>query len=355
MRPAGFFGILCLFMAVAQATATIPPESDSLQLVVVAPPGDDHFAWAAARRLQDTAAGDGLTLVVETAPVTETPGSAPDLFVMPVRSLATQVAALQVLELPLLFPSLQAVHRAVDGDLGAALAREARSRGWEIVGWWDEGMHVLSGLKRYDQVRNLRIRDFLLTRTDPVAERQFEYWKAYTRRIDPQDREAVLRECVIASRATTLQQVVREQLFRVHLAVSLSYHRYEGWVVIAPVARWEKLDDAARDKLKNALRSTTTWQRADAQRREAAALVELQRIGMTVYEVDDAEREAFRKPLPELTGLLPGELDAKTRKELVRLASVAAAAVAGPAGGAADARRNPAPGAEAGKGDQRGH
>jgi len=355
MRRARFFGILCLFVGVALAIAATPPESDALQLAVVAPPGDDHFAWTAARRLQQNAADRNLELVVETASVTESSGSVPDLLFMPVRSLATQVDALQVLELPFLFPSLEAVHSAVDGELGALLAREARVRGWEILAWWDEGMHVLSGLKRYDRVRNLKIREFLITRPDPVAEKQFRYWKAYARRVDPQDRDAVLRECLIASRAATLQEIVREQLYRVHLSMSLTNHRYEGWVVVAPRERWTLVDEQTRNKLKAVLAETTAWQREDARQREAAALGKLKSVGMTIYEVDAAEREAFRKPLPAFAELLPDALDARKKENLIRLASPGAATVVAPASGAAaEALREPAPGTEARQGDQQG-
>ena len=357
MRPVAFVGIYCLLAAVVQATAANSPDLDPLQLAVVAPLGEEHFARVASGRLQRTAEEGGLALVVKTASVTGAPGTDPDLFVMPVRSLATQVPALQVLELPFFYPSLEAVHQAVDGGLGASLAREARARGWEIVAWWDEGMHVLSGLKRYDRVRNLKIREFLVTRPDPVAEKQFSYWKAYARRIDPQDRQAVLRECLIASRGATLQEIMREELFRVHLAISLSKHRYEGWVVVAPRERWTALDDQTRNTLQAALLKTTIWQREDVRQREAAALAELQRLGMRVYEVDEAERNAFRQPLPAPAGLLPGELDAQTKKELIRLASAGATAVVGPAAGAAaaDERLEPTPGAEDRQGNQRGH
>jgi TRAP-type C4-dicarboxylate transport system substrate-binding protein len=353
MRPVGFFGILCLLTAVVEATATASSDTDPLRLAVVAPPGEDHFARVAAGRLQQIALEGGLELVVETAPVTEAPDAVPDLFIMPVRSLATQVPALQVLELPFLFPSLEAVHPAVDGELGALLAREARARGWEIVAWWDEGMHVLSGLKRYDRVRNLKIREFLITRPDPVAEKQFRYWKAYARRVDPQDREAVLRECLIASRAATLQEIAREQLYRVHLSMSLTNHRYEGWVVVAPRERWTRLDEQTRKELNAVLREMTTWQRDDARRREAAALAELKSVGMTIHEVDAAEREAFRKPLPAFAELLPDALDTEMKRELLRLASVGTAAVVAPASGAAaDTLREPAPATEARQGDQ---
>ena len=354
MRVAALIGISWLISAVAPAPAAVSVPAP-VKLAVVAPADDDHFARAAARRLRQIAAEEELELVVITASVSEDTGSLPDIFLMPVRSLATQVPELQVLELPFLFPSLDVVHRAVDGDLGAALARGARARGWEIMAWWDEGMHVLSGLKRYDRVRNLKIREFLVTRADPVAEKQFRYWRAHARRIDRQDRETVLRECLIASRAATLLQILHEQLYRVHLAVSLSNHRYEGWVVVAPEERSDGFTGETMRKLRAALGRATAWQRADARQRQADALAELRRAGMTVYEVDDAEREAFRQPLPDLAVLLPDRLDIQTRRALVALASAGAATVAGTAGGGAAAQpdHGPAPAADSGEDDQR--
>jgi C4-dicarboxylate-binding protein DctP len=273
----------------------------------------------------------------------------PELLLMPVRSLATQVPALQVLELPFFYPTLEAVHNRLDGKLGEHLASEARRRGWEIVAYWDEGMHVFSGLKRYDRVRNLKAREFLITRLDPVAEKQFQYWKASARRIDPEDRQTVLSECLIANRATTLQEIVREQLYRVHLAMSLTNLRYEGWVLVASTEAWVRFDAASRQKLSAVVHETTAWQRNDALQREVAALAELKAAGMTIYEVDVEEREAFRRALPEWAELLPDELGAQKKRELIELASAGTTAVVGPASGAAatDARRDPAPGTEA--------
>ena len=348
MRPIAFIPVFCLMAAVAPSSATAVSGPDPVRLALVAPTEDDHFAHAAARHLQRSALEEDLDLVPETASATEAPASLPDLFLMPLRSLAAQVLELQVLELPFLFPSLEAVHRAVDGELGASLAHASRARGWEVLAWWDEGMHVLSGLKRYDRVRNLKVREFLITRPDPVAEKQFAYWRAYPRRIDRQDRESVLRECLIASRAATLQRIVREELFRVHLAVSLSNHRYEGWVLVAPR---DRLDAQTRQKLQAALQRTTAWQRADARQREAAALAELRRAGMTIYELDDAELAAFRAPLPDLAEMLPDTLDARRRQALVRQASAGTAAVGG-GGAAAQPGRAAAPAADDGEDDQ---
>ena len=347
MRPARLRGLSLIFMAaMAQPIAAPVSLPEPVRVAVVAPSDQDHLAWDGARRLRETAQGSGLEVAVETAALIHPDESLPDLFVMPVRSLASQVPALQVLELPFFYTSMGAVHGALDSGLGDYLTEEAREHGWEILAYWDEGLHILSAVKSYDRVGNLKGREFLITRPDPVAAKQFRYWKATARRIDPQDREMVLSECLIAGRAATLQEVVHEQLYRVHLSLSLTNHRYEGWVVVAAAGRWSDLDAATRQRLKAALRETTVWQRNDAQAREAAALAELQRRGMTIYELDAEEREAFRKALPNYAELLTDELDAQQKRELIELASTGAAAVAGFGAAAPEARHDPAPGAE---------
>jgi len=338
-----------LLVALVLGVSTTGAESKSVRVAVVAPLDGYELPWEAATQLQRAAKVQGLGVTIGPAALTGPPPSGGDLYVMPVRSLATQVPAFQILELPFFYASLEAVHQHLDGDLGKYLAVEARAHDWEVLAYWDEGMHVFSGLKHYERVRNLKAREFLITRPDPVAEKQFKYWKADARRIDPKDRQAVLRECVIASRGATLQEVLRERLYQVHFALSLSNHRYEGWILVAPVDAWLHFDDATRQKLKAIVNETTAWQRNDAQRRETAALAELKRTGMTVYEVDEAEREAFRGALPDWVELLPDELDSQKKHMLIELASPRAAAIARSAGGPAltDARSDPAPGAEA--------
>jgi len=327
--------LFCVMAAASAAAFATEADRIPLRVAVVAPAEQAHFAWAAARELERVAARKGIVLSVESAPRTGSAENTWDLMILPVRSLAAQVPALQVLELPFFYPSLAAVRSKLDGALGERLGAEASKRGWKIAAFWDEGMHILSGLKRYDRVRNLKAREFLITRPDPVAERQFRYWKADARRVDPEDREAVLRECLIASRSTTLQEVMREQLYRVHLTMSLTNHRYEGWVVIAPLERWNQLDAATQRELEeDALRETTAWQRRDAEARDAAAVAELKRLGMTIQEVDEAEREAFRAALPDWPDLLSDDLSEQQKRELIGLASVGTAAASAAFGSA---------------------
>ena len=319
---------LLMFVTAAVSAAVFASEGSAkpVRLAVVGHADETHFTKAAVAQLERVAAEKGIEVTVAPAPLAGTTEFAWDLMLMPVRSLANRVPALEILELPFFYPSLDAVRANLDGALGERLDAEANERGWKVVAFWDEGMHIFSGIKRFDRVRNLKAREFLITRPDPVAERQFAYWKADARRINPENREAVLRECLIANRAATLQEVVREQLYRVHLTMSLTNHRYEGWVVVAPRGRWLQFDASRRQGLAEVFKQTTVWQRRDVEAREAAAREKLRQSRMTLYDVDSTQREAFRAALPDWAELLSDSLSEEQKRELIAMASAGTAA-----------------------------
>ena len=71
--------------------------------------------------------------------------------------LGDRVPELNVLETPFLFTDLAAAHRALDGELGQALARAVRARtGFEVLGFWDNGFrHMTNRLRPIRAPRRL--------------------------------------------------------------------------------------------------------------------------------------------------------------------------------------------------------
>lgn len=316
--------ILCTLLATAGAHApAVAADAPDFHLSVVTHESG-HFSWDAAARLVQTAGESGLRIQPELAakPGEQMPGAGtPDLILMPLRSLATQVPALEILELPFLFTGVDAIHQAFDNDLGQLLREQARQQGWELLALWDEGMQMLSGNRRYDRAINLTGMEFILLRNDPVAVRQFTALDAWTRTVQPQTREQLLRECMIGSRSASLQRLWYERLDRVHLDLSLTAHRYEGWVVITPSANWSRHNEKDKAALLQALSSTTQWQRADAQQREANALEQLKTSGMRIHTLDAEQRVAFIERLPTRDTLLSDTLKPSLRQKLVAAAT----------------------------------
>ncbi len=306
------------------AVASLQAEPSALRLLVIAP-DTDHIAWASAKQFTGKAGQQvSIDAVLASTPDSPQANLEPDLLLMPLRSLATQVPALEVLELPFFYPDISAVQHAQDGELGRVLKQKARQSGWEILAFLDEGMHVMSGNRRYDRRINLTGMRFVELRPDPMAKKQFLAFDAWTETASPQSQQQLLQQCRVGSRTTSLQKLWSERLDRVHLSLSLSRHRYEGWVLIVPEARWQSLPVTLRSQLELLANDLTLWQRQEALRREAQALENLKQSGMTVHTLSDAQRQDFRDRLPLWRDLLSDQLPLDERKALV------AAATAGP-------------------------
>jgi len=328
-----------LSAAVVHATAAFSSDDTVHVHIDVVVPDEAHHAWAIPRQLYELAAAAEINITFRIAP-REGRTLAADFMLLPLRSLASQVPELQVLELPFFYAGLDGVHRALDGPLSAELQRVARASGWEILAILDEGMQVMSGPRRYDRAGNFLGMEFILTRPDPMAEQLLSVLNANLRHIEPQDSEEVMRECAIASRATSLPQMQREKLFLVHQNLALTYHRYEGWVIVAPAKRWANLDTRDRSKLRHVFEQLTRWQREQAAKRTDAILASFRKDGLLLHQVDDEERAAFQRALPVPTELLPEALDGAMRAHLVRLVSAGATAGAAAPG---DEVPDPAP------------
>lgn len=281
----------------------------------VAAPDEGHIAAISARRLAGSAAG--LTLAYPAGPGP----AAARLHVLPLNELAREVPELGVAQLPFFYPDLAAVHRALDGEPGRTLRAAARARGWEILAFWDEGLQVMSGNLAYTEPQRLRGMEFLLLRDDPMAEIELRALDVWSRRARPASLAQLHKECVVGSRSATLQQIRREQLARVHLDLTLTRHRYEGWVVAMRSEAWGALQAGERAALTERLDGMRAWQRGQAEKAEAAALADLVKSGMTAHPLPPQTWRVYRALQPEWERFLPEALPRESRLGLVVLAA----------------------------------
>ena len=285
--------------------------------VTVATADPTGMAWSAADKWRSMAP---ITLSLHAQPGDEIPSEA-DIVIVPVPVFAGQIPAASVLDLPFLFPDMEEVHRALDGQLGMALQQASKNGGWHLLAIWDEGMQSLSGNQPYNQVQNLAGIEFAVTRLDPVEEKTFKALDAWTRNVRSNALERMAQECLVNSRSATLQEMWHENLYRVHLNLTLTQHRYEGWVVAIPNRKWKKLSNAFRRKLVASVRETTSWERKESAQREARSLQQLQEAGLDTVEMSTSERDAMRARLVPLEHLLPDAVSPSLGRHLLALAA----------------------------------
>lgn len=317
-----------LFLALGAAAAAAAAAEPMAAAVEVRAPDAAHVAWASTAFLAESAGARGIQL----SPILASPSTSSDreLVVMTIHEFARLVPAVSVLELPFFYRDLPALHRAVDGRLGIELHSAARERGWELLAIWDEGMELLSGNVPYLQPQVLSGKEFVIFRDDPIAEKNFLALDVWTRRATPASLAQLQTECVVSGRSVTAQQVEREQLARVHLDVTLSRHRYVGWVVAMSAESWSRLDPRVRSALTDALREMSVRQRERARDEEDRALVALKRDGMTTYPLPPESWQRYRQMQPAWESFLPEALPHKERQRLVEVATMSAAPVAKP-------------------------
>ena len=115
--------------------------------------------------------------------------------------------------------------------------------------------------------------------------------------------------------------MVRERLARVHLDVTLSRHRYEGWAVAMPAAAWVALTPSQRDGISAALGALAGWQRERAIEEEQAALQALVKDGMKTHRLAAETWRRYRAMQPDWDSFRPAGVQPGLWRRLVMLAA----------------------------------
>ena len=320
-----------LLLAVSCCIASPAQAATTLQLEVPAllPPSLQGVPDRLAEAL------DGVGMILRIVPasgngkVEASSADAPLLKLRPLTAVQQQVPSAAAPTLPFLYRNLQQLHSQLDGDLGERIRRDAQDQGWTLLAFWDDGLRVFSGNKRYDRLPNLTGTEFLLLTDDPAAERQFTAFDAWTRRVDPRDQEDFLRECLVGSREATPREILDEELFRVHLDLSRTEHRYQGWVVMAESSDWSALPPATRAQIEESIDEVTGWQRRHAAAIQSEAIARLRESGMAVHELSDGEWAAFAARSPAPAELLPPSASSDLLDWLDSLAAATAGLIPG--------------------------
>jgi TRAP-type C4-dicarboxylate transport system substrate-binding protein len=284
---------------------------------------EGHIARISARHLAGSADGSAPALAYPAKPESKADASPLRLRILPLYELAREIPELSVLQLPFFYSDLSALHRAVDGELGKSLRAAARARGWELLAFWDEGVQVMSGNLAFTRPQTLRGMEFVLLRDDPMAEIELRALDVWSRRARPGSLAQLHKECVVNSRSATLQQIRGEQLARVHLDLTLTRHRYEGWVVAMRSEAWSALEPEERASLNERLDGMRVWQRERAVQAEANALRDLVKAGMTAHPLPQETWRIYRDMQPAWEDFLPKGLSRESRLGLIGLAAAA--------------------------------
>jgi tripartite ATP-independent transporter DctP family solute receptor len=215
--------------------------------------------------------------------------------------LTDRVPELGFVDLPFLFADNAQARGAMDGALGAFLARRIEERvGYRILGWFENGFrHISNRLRPVYEPRDLagmRIRVL----PSEVHRRTFELLGAVPMRMD-------LTECIVMIKAGTLDaqenplaNTVTYGVHHFHKFHTLTSHFYVSRPIFVHRASLESWPADLQEAMRHAVRDSVTFQRDLAVEEHETARAAIEAAGCEIVEPSGREHDLFVQAVQSL-------------------------------------------------------
>lgn len=223
------------------------------------------------------------------------------------------VKEFEVFDLPYMFPDGEALHRVTNGPIGTSLLKKLEPRGFVGLSYWDAGFRVLSANKPIptpDRMKGLKIR----INSSKVNQSIMRSVGALPQSMAFSEVYQALQTGVVDGADGNLSNLYTQKQYEVQKHVTLTYHTYSGYVVVANKAFWDKLPGDIRTELEGAVKEATEFNAKAATEDDAKSLAAIKASGKTqVYSPTAEEKKAWintMRPVQE-------EMAPRVGKELV--------------------------------------
>lgn len=197
--------------------------------------------------------------------------------------------------LPYLWKDTQTMFEALDGPFGQWLGERLSAKGYEVVGWWDNGFrHVSNNSRPIMQVADMK---GLKIRCLP-AKVHVDFFKALGAAPTPMGWTELyqgLQQGVVDAQENPPAMVYLGKLHEVQKYYSLTSHVNEPGNVLMSKVSMNKLPEDLQLAVKVAAQKATIWQRAENQKDNEQVVQKLLDAGLKINEVPGETIVAFRK------------------------------------------------------------
>jgi TRAP-type C4-dicarboxylate transport system substrate-binding protein len=216
--------------------------------------------------------------------------------------LTDRVPELGFVDLPFLFVHNDQARAAMDGELGAFLARKTEERiNYRILGWFENGFRHISNRLRPVHVpadlKGMKIRVL----PSEIQKRTFELLGAVAMRMDLTEAIAMIKAGTLDAQENPFANTVTYGVHKFHKYHTLTNHFY----ISRPIFLHRPSFDAWPDDLKRAMQAGVTdavaFQRQLAVEEHDSSRQAIEAAGCEIVELTAAEHAAFVDAVAPLT------------------------------------------------------
>lgn len=202
---------------------------------------------------------------------------------------STLVPAAAITGIGFAFANYPAVWEALDGKLGAFVRGElAKANLYAMPKIWDNGFRQMTSstrqIKSVDDLKGMKMR----VPPSPLWISMFKALDAAPTPISPPELYSALQTGVVDGQENALVGIQFTKLYEVQKYCALTNHMWDGYWLLANKRAFEKLPRDIQDIMQRNFDIAAVAQRADVERLSKTAQAELQKLGMTFTEVNQA-------------------------------------------------------------------
>ncbi|KPQ05674.1 MAG: TRAP-type C4-dicarboxylate transport system, periplasmic component [Rhodobacteraceae bacterium HLUCCA12] len=202
---------------------------------------------------------------------------------------------IQILNMPYLFPDEETAWAVLDGPFGQSLAEDIRENtGIRVLGWWESGgfkhFSANSAIETPEDMEGLKLRVLGPLATIPVEEMgasasPVAFGELYT----------ALRTGVVDGQDNSISVFNMINLYEVQSHLILSGHTYAFGPLGISDAFFEGLSEEDQQVILDAADAAIEFNRETSRAVEASAIDFAREEGVSVVELSDEQRDAFRE------------------------------------------------------------
>jgi tripartite ATP-independent transporter DctP family solute receptor len=212
-----------------------------------------------------------------------------------VAHIQRNVPELGITVLPFLWKDLTRLFEVVDGPLGKELDKRLLASNFYNLGFWDNGFRHVSNSKKpvrsVEDMKGIKIR----TLPTPVHIAFFKALGANPTPMDFTELFEALRTGVVDGQENPPSMTYTAKFYEVQKFYSLTAHVNEVGAFVLSKTFYEKLPKDLRAAVDAAAQKAKVWQRVENEKDNQKYLKDIEKAGMKVNTLSEAELEKFRK------------------------------------------------------------
>jgi C4-dicarboxylate-binding protein DctP len=210
----------------------------------------------------------------------------------------TVAPALQVLDLPFLFDSVEDIPEVVSPDSAAGKAifeNEAlAASNIKVMGLWDNGLEQLASNTEMRAPANLAGLSFRIQPSD-VLRSQFESWGASSTPMAFAEVYNALQQGVVNGQENPYSNIESQNMHTVQSHITESNHGYIGYVLVVNNQFFDSLPPDLQEVVQASADEASTYNREVAARLNQEARATIEAAGTTtILDLTPEERQAFK-------------------------------------------------------------